>query len=77
MNAQKRPLSKITDSVGHAPKPDLAAYERDQEMIDDAEEKKAEELLAQAKKKVKRNSKQTLSLLAEVQEMRQQLTSSG
>lgn len=69
---QKQALSRITDSIGHAPKPNVEAYQEDQDMIDDAEEKKAEERLAQAKKKVRRNSKQTLSLLAEVQGMRQQ-----
>lgn len=75
--ARKQALSRITDSVGHAPKPDVEAYEKDQEMIDDpdGEEKRAEEMLAQAKKTIRRNSTQTLTLLAEVREIRARLDS--
>ena len=71
--AKKQPLTRITDSVGHAPTPNLAAYERDRNMIDEAEEKEAEELLAEATKRVKRHSTQTLDLLEEVRSLRLEL----
>lgn len=70
---RKRAISNVTDSIADIPKPDLEAYERDQDMIDDAEEKKAEERFAKARKRVKRNSRQTLTLLEEVRGIREEL----
>lgn len=70
MTVQKRPVSKLTDSMIEPPKPNLRSYEKGQEEIDEAEEKRAEERLATAKHKIGRNSRQTLTLLQEVKEMR-------
>jgi len=69
---KKRPVSNVTQSIAEIPKPDFEAYERDRKMIDEAE-KEAEEKLAKAKKRVKRNSRQTLNLLEEVRGLRQEL----
>lgn len=71
--AQKKPVDKLTASMVEPPKPNLRDYEDGQDEIDEAEEKRAEERLATAKHKIATNGRQTLTLLAEVKEMRRQL----
>jgi hypothetical protein len=69
----KQPVDSLTESMVEPPKPNVGDYERGQEEIDEAEEKRAEERLATAKHKIVDQNRQTLTLLEEVREIRRQL----
>lgn len=71
---RKRALSRISDTIADIPKPNVGDYERGQEEIDEAEEKRAEEMLTRAKRKIVSHSRQTLALLGEARRMRRLLT---
>ena len=71
---KKRALSRISDTIADIPKPNLEDYEHGQVEIDEAEEKRAEEQLAAAKRKLTRQGRVTLALLSEVKAIRRSLT---